>query len=97
MVEHGDWHGSYPAESRMMHAAKATAWERRRLAAEYIEAVTGCAVPHATDGMLRAALWDGVVLCQLANVAFPGSVQQVRGGPPRCNVIPAAGGRPRLH
>jgi len=57
-----------------------------KAASAYIQAVTGCEVPHADGGAFCAALRDGVLLCQLANAVAPGIVPQVRfmmGGKPR--------------
>jgi hypothetical protein len=50
---------------------------KRKAASGFIKAVTGQAIPFATDQSFRAALKDGVLLCKLANAVWPGTVKQV--------------------
>lgn len=50
----------------------------RRTAAEWVEAMTGVALPTASDHAFRGALRDGVLLCQLLNKLRPGLINKVR-------------------
>jgi hypothetical protein len=51
---------------------------RRRVAAEWVESMTGVALPTASDHAFRGALRDGVLLCQLLNKLRPGLISRVR-------------------
>ena len=51
---------------------------RRRAAAEWVEALTGVALPTASDAALRSALRDGALLCHLLNILRPGVVPKVQ-------------------
>lgn len=42
---------------------------RRRAAAEWVEALTGSALPYSSDHAFRAALQDGVLLCRAVNAS----------------------------
>ncbi|PSC77000.1 kinesin KP1-like isoform B [Micractinium conductrix] len=61
-----------PSEARSLKATS-----RRQQAAEWVAAMTGCAVPHDSDAAFRASLRDGVTLCRLANVLRPGSIGRI--------------------
>lgn len=50
---------------------------RRRIAADWVESMTGVALPTATDHAFRGALRDGVLLCQLLNKLRPGLISRV--------------------
>lgn len=51
--------------------------DRLQAAADYVRAATGVAVPASSERAFRGALRDGVLLCALANAAFPGAVHEV--------------------
>lgn len=51
---------------------------RRRAAAEWVESLTGIALPTASDAALRGALRDGILLCKLLNILRPGILPKVR-------------------
>ena len=51
---------------------------RRRVAADWVEELTGVALPTASDHAFRAALRDGVLLCRLLNTLRPGYISRVR-------------------
>jgi hypothetical protein len=58
-----------------LRAVKATS--RRQMAAEWVAAQTGIAVPHHSDAAFRQSLADGVTLCRLMNALRPGAVGKV--------------------
>lgn len=66
-----------PSAALSYHGGAQELLNKRKVAADYIQAAAGCAVPHNSDSSFRGALRDGVLLCQLINAAFPGAVQQV--------------------
>lgn len=50
---------------------------RRRAAAEWIESLTGIALPTSSDHAFRGALRDGILLCKVLNILRPGIIPQV--------------------
>ena len=50
---------------------------RRRAAAEWIEELTGIALPTSSDHAFRGALRDGILLCKVLNILRPGIISQV--------------------
>lgn len=52
---------------------------RRRAAAEWIESLTGIALPTSSDHAFRGALRDGILLCKVLNILRPGIIPQVGG------------------
>ena len=66
-----------------LRAVKATS--RRQMAAEWVAAQTGIAVPHHSDAAFRQSLADGVTLCRLMNALRPGAVSKVGMGCRRCS------------
>ncbi len=50
---------------------------RRRAAAEWIEELTGIALPTSSDHAFRGALRDGILLCKVLNILRPGIIPQV--------------------
>ena len=50
---------------------------RRRAAAEWIEDLTGIALPTSSDHAFRGALRDGILLCKVLNIIRPGVIPQV--------------------
>lgn len=50
---------------------------RRRAAAEWIESLTGIALPTSSDHAFRGALRDGILLCKVLNILRPGIILQV--------------------
>ena len=63
------------SSSSQSKAAQAAA--RRRAAAEWVESMTGIALPTSSDTALRGALRDGVVLCKVLNILRPGIFPKV--------------------
>ncbi len=63
------------SSSSQSKAAQAAA--RRRAAAEWVESLTGIALPTSSDTALRGALRDGVVLCKVLNILRPGIFPKV--------------------
>lgn len=57
----------------------ALAASRRRVAADWVEELTGVALPTASDHAFRAALRDGVLLCRVLNTLRPGYISRVSG------------------
>ena len=53
---------------------------RRREAAEWIETVTGVALPYSEDLDFRKALRDGTLLCKVLNIVCPGDRVKASGG-----------------
>ncbi|KAL0030034.1 hypothetical protein WJX79_002301 [Trebouxia sp. C0005] len=51
---------------------------RRRAAAEWIEELTGIALPTSSDHAFRGALRDGILLCKVLNILRPGIIPQVQ-------------------
>ena len=49
----------------------------RRAAAEWIEELTGIALPTSSDHAFRGALRDGILLCKVLNILRPGIIPQV--------------------
>ena len=70
------WSATPPAatssESKAFQAVS-----RRRAAAEWVEVLTGVALPTASDAALRGALRDGMLLCKLLNILRPGILPKV--------------------
>ena len=64
-----------PATSSESKAVQAVS--RRRAAAEWVEALTGIALPTASDAALRGALRDGMLLCKILNILRPGILPKV--------------------
>lgn len=50
---------------------------KRRVAAEWIESLTGVPLPYSSDNAFRAALKDGVLLCKTLNSVFPGMIPKI--------------------
>lgn len=50
---------------------------QRRTAALWIAEVCDCTVPYDTPRAFRAALRDGVLLCQVLNTVMPGALPKV--------------------
>ena len=50
---------------------------RRRAAAEWVEGLTGIALPTSSDHAFRGALRDGVLLCRILDLLRPGMVAKV--------------------
>ena len=71
--------GVNPSASNESKAVQAVS--RRRAAAEWVESLTGIALPTASDAALRGALRDGLLLCKLLNILRPGILPKVL---PRC-------------
>ena len=61
------------AEARAQQAQK-----RRHAAAQWVEDLTGVAMPADSDKHFRDALKDGTLLCQVLNIIRPGCITQVR-------------------
>ena len=76
--------GANPAASNESKAVQAVS--RRRAAAEWVESLTGIALPTASDAALRGALRDGLLLCKILNILRPGILPKV---PPPCPLIAA--------
>jgi len=73
-------HGTRSAEAAGSAQKRAAlAASRRRVAAEWVEELTGEALPTASDHAFRAALRDGVLLCRVLNTLRPGYISRVRG------------------
>ena len=66
---------------------------RRRAAAEWVESLTGIALPTASDAALRGALRDGILLCKLLNILRPGIMPKVRKQVPLDCMSDLQGGR----
>ena len=73
-----------PAASNESKAVQAVS--RRRAAAEWVESLTGIALPTASDAALRGALRDGLLLCKILNILRPGILPKVL---PPCSLIAA--------
>ena len=64
---------------RLSPLAQQGALNKRAVAAEFVSDVTGTEIPCASDLAFRQALHhDGLLLCKLANVVWPGIISQVR-------------------
>ncbi len=50
---------------------------RRRAAAEWVEGLTGIALPTSSDHAFRGALRDGVLLCRILDLLRPGMLAKV--------------------
>lgn len=57
---------------------------RRKEAASWVQQLTGCTVPYASDLEFRTALRDGTLLCQILHHLKPGVIPQVQ---LRCTLI----------
>lgn len=64
------------SSSSQSKAAQAAA--RRRAAADWVESLTGVALPTSSDTALRGALRDGVILCKVLNILRPGIFPKVK-------------------
>jgi kinesin family protein C2/C3 len=72
-------HGTRSAEAAGSAQKRAAlAASRRRVAADWVEELTGEALPTASDHAFRAALRDGVLLCRVLNTLRPGYISRVR-------------------
>ena len=63
--------------SGSMQSVQAHNTARRRAAAEWIENLTGIALPTSSDHAFRGALRDGILLCKVLNTIRPGIIPQV--------------------
>lgn len=63
--------------SGSVQSAQVQATARRRAAAEWVEDLTGIALPTSSDHAFRGALRDGILLCKVLNILRPGSIPQV--------------------
>ena len=64
---------------------------RRRAAAEWVEGLTGIALPTSSDHAFRGALRDGVLLCRILDLLRPGMVAKVGPVLASLNIIHARG------
>lgn len=79
-----------PTISSSSQSKAAQAAARRRAAAEWVESLTGVALPTSSDTALRGALRDGVLLCKILNILRPGIFPKVTSpsiGPPRYSIL----------
>ena len=70
------WSAS-PAPATSSESKAVQAVSRRRAAAEWVEVLTGIALPIASDAALRGALRDGMLLCKILNILRPGILPKV--------------------
>ena len=70
------WSAS-PAPATSSESKAVQAVSRRRAAAEWVEGLTGIALPIASDAALRGALRDGMLLCKILNILRPGILPKV--------------------
>lgn len=69
-----------PASSPSSSSSQSKAFQaaaRRRAAAEWVQNITGIALPTASDHAMRAALRDGVIFCTILNTLRPGVLPKV--------------------
>lgn len=74
-AQHAHRWSAAPATSSESKAVQALS--RRRAAAEWVEVLTGIALPTAADAALRGALRDGMLLCKILNILRPGILPKV--------------------
>jgi hypothetical protein len=63
--------------SPQVGSASLEGFNKRKAAADWIEQICGVSVAYETDQAFRAALHDGVVLCNLVDAVCPGSAGKV--------------------
>ena len=86
-AQHAHRRSAAPTPSTSTESKAVQAVSRRRAAAEWVESLTGIALPTASDAALRGSLRDGILLCKLLNILRPGILPKAR--PSECVHTPA--------